>query len=658
MKMLRLLGASAMSVLLLAGLAFGQITPPEAKLRVFGVSPNLVSKQIPGIDKASNGLSNVGKGSKTYFICGGKTSSSTTAGSGQYFKSATYAIIQAPTGSTAQIVTIDSIRASFTPDVVGVYKISMVGTDDLNRTDGDTATLHAGMYLGFEGTPSCGMCHAAIANKWKETGHAKDLPLRLNETPNHFASYCLPCHSTGSPDPASESGGFLDLAKKLNWQFPTQLGPGTWEALKTNYPTLAAMGSVQCESCHGPGSEHIGNTADQRITKRMTGDQCLQCHDALPYHTMVQDWQSSPHSRSYDEPASPEYINRGSKTAKYSDCARCHTSNGFIDTRIKGKAYSDAPYKDVGAVSCVTCHDPHSADNEAQLRLPKKEACQDCHTLRLSSRSGLHNSHQGDMIRGISGVEFPGYTYVKAGGHTSTEDRCVDCHMAEPDTTYKGKLGGHTFSVLWNNGTPDNHDDDVVNENACKSCHPVTTAAMHASQQKFKDQLEELRKLLPQHTDGTPLYPYGSDTTKMTSSQIAASFNYYFVLNDKSFGMHNKNYSKSLLDASIAVMKATAVEKLDGAIASFELGQNYPNPFNPTTTITFSVPEAGAVTLVIYDQTGREVNRLVNGFYQAGAYRVAWNGGDTSQNLVPSGVYYYRLITGQHVATRKMVFVK
>ncbi len=72
--------------------------------------------------------------------------------------------------------------------------------------------------------------------------------------------------------------------------------------------------------------------------------------------------------------------------------------------------------------------------------------------------------------------------------------------------------------------------------------------------------------------------------------------------------------------------------------ASFELSQNYPNPFNPSTSIRFNLPVDGNVSLIIYDNRGREVSTLVNGFKTAGYYDVSFNGASLS-----SGVYFYKV---------------
>jgi hypothetical protein len=92
--------------------------------------------------------------------------------------------------------------------------------------------------------------------------------------------------------------------------------------------------------------------------------------------------------------------------------------------------------------------------------------------------------------------------------------------------------------------------------------------------------------------------------------------------------------------------------------ASYELKQNYPNPFNPTTSIRYSVasrqsPAASSVKLVVHDLLGREVAVLVNEMKQPGSYDVTFDG-----SRLPSGVYFYRLQSGEYTECRKMALVK
>lgn len=86
--------------------------------------------------------------------------------------------------------------------------------------------------------------------------------------------------------------------------------------------------------------------------------------------------------------------------------------------------------------------------------------------------------------------------------------------------------------------------------------------------------------------------------------------------------------------------------------------RNYPNPFNPTTTIAYSIPEASSVKLVVYNQMGRIVKVIANGYKAAGEYEVTWDGTNASGQKVASGVYLYRLVAGQKDMVGKMVMLK
>jgi hypothetical protein len=91
----------------------------------------------------------------------------------------------------------------------------------------------------------------------------------------------------------------------------------------------------------------------------------------------------------------------------------------------------------------------------------------------------------------------------------------------------------------------------------------------------------------------------------------------------------------------------------------FSLYPCAPNPFNPVTTIRYDIPAGGAhVSLAIFDVTGRRVRTLVDSSLPAGRLSVTWDGRDDRGQGLASGVYFYRMLAGSFVETRKTVLLK
>jgi len=88
-------------------------------------------------------------------------------------------------------------------------------------------------------------------------------------------------------------------------------------------------------------------------------------------------------------------------------------------------------------------------------------------------------------------------------------------------------------------------------------------------------------------------------------------------------------------------------------INKFFLSQNYPNPFNPTTTINYELPVTNFVSLKVYNVNGNEIETLVDEKQNAGSYSFNFNA-----TSLPSGVYFYKLVTESYSETKKMILVK
>ncbi len=97
----------------------------------------------------------------------------------------------------------------------------------------------------------------------------------------------------------------------------------------------------------------------------------------------------------------------------------------------------------------------------------------------------------------------------------------------------------------------------------------------------------------------------------------------------------------------------TDVENVTSPLDNFVLNQNYPNPFNPNTVISYQLPERGSVSLKIFDILGKEITTLINEEQNAGRHEINFNAAGLT-----SGVYFYQLISGTLIETKKMILVQ
>jgi hypothetical protein len=112
-------------------------------------------------------------------------------------------------------------------------------------------------------------------------------------------------------------------------------------------------------------------------------------------------------------------------------------------------------------------------------------------------------------------------------------------------------------------------------------------------------------------------------------------------------------YGNNLYLDNICVVSLTGITPLTDIPKTYSLLQNYPNPFNPTTVISYSLPKAGNVTLKLYDVLGNETVVLVDGFQQAGYHNVSFDASRFS-----SGLYFYRITSGEFTDIKKMMLIK
>ena len=151
----------------------------------------------------------------------------------------------------------------------------------------------------------------------------------------------------------------------------------------------------------------------------------------------------------------------------------------------------------------------------------------------------------------------------------------------------------------------------------------------------------------PNIPDAAPIYATTTDTAYVDATALGTTPVYYAV---KAEDLHG-NLSAKSDEVKISLV---GVEVTDSGIPNaYSLGQNYPNPFNPSTTIEYTIKQAGEVTLRVMNVLGEEVATIESGYKPAGRYRVTF---DASR--LASGVYVYQVRSGDFVDAKRMVLVK
>jgi len=144
----------------------------------------------------------------------------------------------------------------------------------------------------------------------------------------------------------------------------------------------------------------------------------------------------------------------------------------------------------------------------------------------------------------------------------------------------------------------------------------------------------------------------GSGQTEHLTYKFNVPGPYWLILDsyDSQFG------GEWTLQGALICAPPTAVDWPPGG-AEFRMSQAIPNPFAASSTVRYTLPSRGPVLLRVYDLAGRVVRTLAYGMREAGDHSVTWNARDDNGTLVGAGTYFARLVYGDHVAYRTMIFV-
>ncbi len=369
---------------------------------------------------------------------------------------------------------------------------------------------------GYVGAEDCASCHSGEYASWNQTDHANmagiaeinasgtfywvAFPSRVMDQASFIGS-CARCHVTG-------------------WDSETQ----TWPNWNSTDPDFAGMFlNVQCEVCHG--ADTMSLPVEQRIN--YTASLCAQCHSGGS-HTQYEDWQMSAHNDSLTDLRASSHAG--------DSCVRCHSVQSFVDyydfsiyvERVIGEINLTNP--ELEPITCQLCHNPHSTENEYQLRFENStELCGSCHT----------------------GSHHPQYEVFVEGPHDKAGLECVSCHGQGTHFAHGGVSDyfNHTFQ-LYNTFYPYNQTDPIV----CSSCHTQTwaTSQLGVIQGLTMELIANVTQAIDNAWDSIDVanQTSGVNQTKidLAADMVETAEDYiHIVENDGSKGFHNPEETFAVL---------------------------------------------------------------------------------------------------------------
>jgi hypothetical protein len=294
----------------------------------------------------------------------------------------------------------------------------------------------------------------------------------------------------------------------------------------------------------------------------------------------------------------------------------------------------------------------------------------------IKSRYGPHHNPQMDMLQGSDGWEYKNVngsivldpTLSGLNTHGGLQDGCVTCHMQDRpngQANHSMKMSGDTLGGF--NATT-----------VCVQCHGAISdfndvkafydfdrnGRIEGVQTEVQGLMTQVAAMLPHDSTGA-LIATKSSLSKADSAKyngrldlVGATWNYLFVLNDASNGVHNAAYAVRLLYNALGWTPTWVKDYVGTTPNEYKLEQNYPNPFNPSTQIRFSLPKETRVRLDVYDVTGQLVKSLLNEGVTAGNKELTWDGTNNKGAKVSTGMYIYRLQADTFVSSKKMLLIK
>ena len=423
---------------------------------------------------------------------------------------------------------------------------------------------------------TCGNCHAGHQADWFETKHASAFTDLVAS--GHATAACYGCHTV------------------------SQLGNGLASAAGWNAKPDSAYKDVQCESCHGPGTEHVKLTEDRtkwplaRLTLTIANKSCAACHTGI-HEPFDQEWSGSGHANIVSAA-----VNNSS-----AECKNCHDGKTVLKAWGVVTNYVEKDSAGFSAATCAVCHNPHGSSNTAQLRFPinttdpDQNLCMKCHLRRGEPTPGASTPHgvQGFVVLGTGGYRPAGAnidTLVSLTTHASVANPrlCAGCHVNRYTVTdpasgnFVFQSTGHLFRpipCLDAQGKP-TADNSCAYTTPARSFKACTASGCHGSEAVAASLLAGIKSNIAtladqiwidsnhnQAIDAAPTdagylaiikrdHPTDLSTTASVTPAKGAAFNVEtfgddrFGHGDKSHGVHNPFLARALLAADITELRA------------------------------------------------------------------------------------------------------
>ncbi|HOX20166.1 MAG TPA: cytochrome c3 family protein [Gemmatimonadales bacterium] len=367
----------------------------------------------------------------------------------------------------------------------------------------DSVNGFMGYYDAATRQTTCGNCHSGYQGQWVDTKHADAYDDLVNS--GHAASYCYGCHTV-----SGYGNSVAVTADSLTAGY--------------NFTPSTAYHDVQCESCHGPGFEHVSNPNSNNHPMARAGvygmrgavkdssASCGGCHSGT-HEPFIEQWAQTGHADS----AANAYP---AGTPAAPGCgASCHEGRTAL-ARFNGEPSTYVEKDSVGQTTtlppatCAVCHDPHGSPYQGQLRAPidvpdvTLNLCMSCHNRSTTPSGSFTNSTATTTVRGSHSAQGPvllgeGAGYIPAGfifdttaaftTHSSSRNPrlCAGCHVTRFTVTDEATGGfqfqsvGHLFSpnpCLDANGVPTADNNCAYLPSTTRNWSGCVGAGCHATQ--------------------------------------------------------------------------------------------------------------------------------------------------------------------------------